>query len=169
MVCRRYPMNRPANYSTMKISRRTFLTNLGYGAFLSASGALAAAFARFLTPNIVTPASGPVEIGKPDEYAVGSLMHIESARVYLGRDARGLFAINATCTHLGCTVKHVGAGPTPGQFECPCHGSKFDAEGRVVVGPATRPLERARLTLDSNGRVVVDRAAIVDVDFRLAI
>jgi cytochrome b6-f complex iron-sulfur subunit len=162
-------MNQPTNYPTTRISRRTFLMNLGYGAFLAASGALAAAFARFLIPNIVIPASGPVEIGRPDEYAVGSLTYIESARVYLGRDARGLFAINATCTHLGCTVKCAGAGLAPGQFECPCHGSQFDAEGRVVVGPATRPLERARLTLDSDGRVVVDRVAIVNMDFRLAI
>jgi cytochrome b6-f complex iron-sulfur subunit len=153
----------------MKISRRTFLTNLGYGAFLAASGALAAAFARFLTPNIVTPASGPVEIGKPDEYAVGSLTHIESAHVHLGRDARGLFAINATCKHLGCTVKQVRAGPAPGQFECPCHGSRFDVEGRVIAGPATRPLDRVRLTLASDGHIVVDRTAIVNVDFRLAI
>jgi cytochrome b6-f complex iron-sulfur subunit len=157
-------MNRPANHTTMKISRRTFLTNLGYGAFLAASGALAAAFARFLTPNIVMPASGPVEIGRPDEYAVGSLTYIESARVYLGRDARGLFAINATCTHLGCTVSH-----EDGQFKCPCHGSRFDAVGQVVIGPATRALERVQLTMSNDGHLVVDRATVVNLDFRLAI
>jgi hypothetical protein len=39
----------------------------------------------------------------------------------------------------------------------------------VLVGPATRSLERVRLTLDGDGRVVVDRAAIVNEDFRLAI
>ena len=45
-----------------------------------------------------------------------------------------------------------------------CH-----SEGRVLAGPATRALERVRLTLASDGRVVADRAAIVNGDFRLAI
>ncbi len=148
----------------MKISRRAFLTNLSYGTFLAACGALASAFVRFLTPNLVTPVSGPVEIGKPDEYAEGSLTYVESARVYLGRDTRGLFAISATCPHLGCTVSYKNS-----RFECPCHGSQFNEQGRMVVGPADRPLDRAQLTWAEDGHVVVDRAEVVNVDFRLEI
>jgi hypothetical protein len=50
-------------------------------------------------------------------------------------------ALSLECTHLGCTV-----APAPsGGFACPCHGSRFDREGRAVAGPATRPLAAARL------------------------
>lgn len=60
----------------------------------------------------------------------------------------GLRAVSTTCTHLGCTLR-----PTAGNhsLECPCHGSAFaflgdDGRavelGRVLVGPATRDLDR---------------------------
>lgn len=43
----------------------------------------------------------------------------------------------AVCTHAGCTVKFtIGAS----QMQCPCHGSKFNLDGTVAVGPATRDL-----------------------------
>jgi Rieske Fe-S protein len=50
-------------------------------------------------------------------------------------------ALSLECTHLGCRV-----APRPaGGFACPCHGSRFDADGRVTSGPARRPLARAVL------------------------
>jgi cytochrome b6-f complex iron-sulfur subunit len=148
----------------MQISRRNFLINLGYGIFLAASGMLAAMFARFLSPNLFAPAPGPIEIGKPDEYAVGSLTHIENARVYLGRDAQGFYAIIALCTHLGCTPRMEGDG-----FACPCHGSRFASNGRVVAAPATRALDRAFVGRNANGKLFVDRSHLVDASYRLLI
>ncbi len=50
-------------------------------------------------------------------------------------------AFSLACTHLGCRV-----APDPaGGFECPCHGSRFDAEGRPVHGPALEPLRSVLL------------------------
>lgn len=43
------------------------------------------------------------------------------------------------CTHLGCAVNWDGQ---QGRFLCPCHDSAFDREGRVLYGPARRPLDR---------------------------
>ena len=42
------------------------------------------------------------------------------------------------CTHLGCYFKW-DAGT--GHFECPCHGSVFSMDGKVLGGPAPRPLD----------------------------
>ena len=50
-------------------------------------------------------------------------------------------AISLTCTHQGCTVQR----QVDGQFLCPCHGAVYDAEGRVVAGPAKRDLPRFQI------------------------
>ena len=80
------------------------------------------------------------------------------------RDAKGLRAMSAVCTHLGCTVRRQEGG-----FVCPCHGSRYDEEGRVVGGPAPSPLAYYRLELDRRGRVVVDLSRPVDSKDRLEV
>jgi nitrite reductase/ring-hydroxylating ferredoxin subunit len=146
------------------ISRRDFLGLFTKGTLIAAFGGLLYQAARFFSADVSTQPPHLFTLRRPADYALGSLTFEQVARVYVGRDASGLFAVNATCTHLGCTVTYKDS-----QFECPCHGSRFDAEGRVLVGPATRTLECVRLTLASDGRIVVDRAAIVKVNFRLTI
>ncbi|HEY9848065.1 MAG TPA: FAD-dependent oxidoreductase [Leptolyngbyaceae cyanobacterium] len=50
-------------------------------------------------------------------------------------------AISLTCTHQGCTVHREANG----EFHCPCHGAVFDAEGKVVKGPAKRDLAKFKI------------------------
>ena len=54
-------------------------------------------------------------------------------------------AYAARCTHLGCRLDRV----VDDVVVCPCHGSRFDADGRVLAGPATRSLQRLRVTPDT--------------------
>jgi glycine/D-amino acid oxidase-like deaminating enzyme/nitrite reductase/ring-hydroxylating ferredoxin subunit len=55
------------------------------------------------------------------------------------RDKDGVLHVHsAVCTHLRCIVEWNDAEKT---FDCPCHGSRFGYDGRVVHGPAVRPLE----------------------------
>jgi Rieske Fe-S protein len=44
--------------------------------------------------------------------------------------------LSRECPHAGCDVDYKN-----GEFVCPCHGSKFDAEGTVIQGPAKQNLE----------------------------
>lgn len=148
------------------MTRRDFLEKIGWGTIVAAVGGLVAALARFFEPNLVTPAPGPVEAGRPEDYAVGSLTFVEKARSYVGRDERGLYAIVAACTHLGCTARPVDPA---GTLICPCHGSQFSRDGQVLSGPATKPLPRALVGRGANGRLFVDRSHLVGVDYRLSI
>ncbi|MFD8011698.1 FAD-dependent oxidoreductase [Streptomyces sp. NPDC058955] len=50
----------------------------------------------------------------------------------------GLHAVSAVCTHLGCLVAF---NPAERTWECPCHGSRFGTDGRVLQGPALQRLE----------------------------
>jgi glycine/D-amino acid oxidase-like deaminating enzyme/nitrite reductase/ring-hydroxylating ferredoxin subunit len=56
--------------------------------------------------------------------------------------ARGgaLHRVSAVCTHLGCIVQW---NPNEKSWDCPCHGSRFDIEGRVLNGPAVSRLSHA--------------------------
>ena len=63
----------------------------------------------------------------------------------------GKEAISLSCTHQGCTVQK----QNDGQFHCPCHGAVFDAEGRVVSGPAQRNLPRFQVVDKKDRKSVV--------------
>ncbi|MFJ1735455.1 FAD-dependent oxidoreductase [Streptomyces sp. NPDC088254] len=73
----------------------------------------------------------------------GAVVRVAGQRCAVHRDEAGqLHAVSARCTHLGCLVSFNRAEKA---WECPCHGSRFDTEGRVVQGPAQEPLERRDL------------------------
>ena len=61
--------------------------------------------------------------------------------VYRDDDGR-LHTLSARCTHLGCLV---GWSEADRAWECPCHGSRFAADGTLVQGPATADLPRQAL------------------------
>ncbi|MGB3533222.1 MAG: cytochrome b6-f complex iron-sulfur subunit [Microcoleaceae cyanobacterium] len=50
------------------------------------------------------------------------------------------YGLNAVCTHLGCVVPWNGS---ENKFMCPCHGSQYNAQGKVVRGPAPLSLALA--------------------------
>jgi Rieske Fe-S protein len=56
---------------------------------------------------------------------------------FLTRDQGTLRAFAITCPHLGCSYAFDDGKR---HFVCPCHGSEFALDGRVLHGPATSPL-----------------------------
>jgi cytochrome b6-f complex iron-sulfur subunit len=144
-------------------SRRDFLALLGRGALWATAGVTVVALLRYLGFTEATPPLVFV-LDEPGAYPLNSTTSVAEGRAFIRHDERGLYAINATCTHLGCWVKQASTG-----FECPCHGSQFTTTGAVTNGPATLPLSYAALSIDSEGKVVLDVSQTVSADVRLPV
>ncbi|MEM8885921.1 MAG: Rieske (2Fe-2S) protein [Planctomycetota bacterium] len=84
-------------------------------------------------------------VAKPEEFEGQPALRVRLAvragwetaerPIYLVRDGEGIKALDARCTHLGCTVRF-----KEGEFRCPCHRGVFDAAGQPVSGPVSVPL-----------------------------
>jgi Rieske Fe-S protein len=69
----------------------------------------------------------------------GGIVDLHGKKAAAYRDDSGaLYAVSPTCTHLGCLVTFNTAERS---WDCPCHGSRFGIDGRVIAGPATADLE----------------------------
>lgn len=74
----------------------------------------------------------------------GKILRIDGRAMALYRDNDGkLSAFNPHCTHLGCPLTYNAAEQS---WDCCCHGSRFDMNGNVLEGPATKPLKAISLT-----------------------
>lgn len=71
------------------------------------------------------------------------------------------YGLNAVCTHLGCVVPW---NASENKFICPCHGSQYDATGKVVRGPA--PLSLALVNAEVNDSDKVVFTTWTETDFR---
>jgi cytochrome b6-f complex iron-sulfur subunit len=58
------------------------------------------------------------------------------------------YGLNAVCTHLGCVVPW---NNTEKKFKCPCHGSQYNKEGKVIRGPAPLSLALAHTDIKDDG------------------
>lgn len=62
--------------------------------------------------------------------------------------------LSPVCTHQRCIVDVAGT-----RMVCPCHGSEYDRSGRVLVGPAERPLARYPAQVTDAGELVIELEA----------
>jgi glycine/D-amino acid oxidase-like deaminating enzyme/nitrite reductase/ring-hydroxylating ferredoxin subunit len=112
-------------YSPMRVDLRAS----GIG-LLKRNAHVAEMFAR---DRLQSPGSEPgLEAGR------GGLIEFEGGRAAAYRDQDGaLHAVSPMCKHMGCYVRWNEGERT---WDCPCHGSRYDVDGRVISAPTTREL-----------------------------
>jgi glycine/D-amino acid oxidase-like deaminating enzyme/nitrite reductase/ring-hydroxylating ferredoxin subunit len=92
---------------------------------------------RFIGDRLAALRPPAAEALEPGQACIAD---VDGAKLAAYRDESGqLHAVSARCTHLGCFVTWNTAERS---WDCPCHGSRFDPDGKVIQGPAVRDLER---------------------------
>lgn len=158
-----------AEYPVKKVTRRSFLMSwagMSWMTFSAATGAGGLACLRFMLPNVLFEPPQVFKAGKLPDYVWDKpderfkLSH-KTWIVKLQKDwdnGRHMFALNTTCTHLGCMPNVLF---NESKIKCPCHGSGFRYTGVNFEGPAPRPLERYKIFMDPiDGQVVVDKTKV---------
>lgn len=84
--------------------------------------------------HALLPSKRPSDL-QPDE-AVVTRVGRQLVAAYRSPDSQ-LHTVGGRCTHLGCVVNFNNAEKS---WDCPCHASRFDVDGNVLHGPATKPL-----------------------------
>jgi menaquinol-cytochrome c reductase iron-sulfur subunit len=148
-------------------ARRSLLVAAIYGLWSLMAAALAAPAAVYLLlPPRARRGSESVEIGELSQLALGVPEEVafrrnrldgwkltsEKAAVWLVRRSENdVVAFAPQCTHLGCAYHW---DERRKNFLCPCHSSTFGIDGRVLSGPAPRPLDRYDVKIE-NGRLLL--------------
>jgi len=145
------------------VSRRTFYIGAIYGlwAVISAALGLPALVYLLLPPKLrkndewieigdvtkLTP-NAPVEMAFRRNRVDGWKVISEKSSAWVVKEAdNSVVAFGPQCTHLGCPY-HWDERKT--DFLCPCHNSVFSIDGKVLSGPAPRPLDRYQTKVEGN-------------------
>jgi cytochrome b6-f complex iron-sulfur subunit len=137
------------------MKRRSFLSKTAL-ALVTATGAVAAiSYLRQFFPRLAGEKQR-IALGDPGLFPVDTYTFLEEHKLFVYRDHEGIKAVSAVCTHLGCILEKSSDG-----FECPCHGSCYNDEGKVLSGPAPRDLSWYRVLRAADGKIVVDPGSTV--------
>jgi Rieske Fe-S protein len=130
------------------MNRRTVLKVLGStAAVFAADVAWGAAAAVDTNEEVTTFDAGPLDAFEQEKV----YDQFRDQGVLLIRRGDEVFALSSICTHRGCKVR----AQDDNSLLCKCHKSHFDADGKVLNGPATKDLLRLKVKLSADSRVLV--------------
>jgi menaquinol-cytochrome c reductase iron-sulfur subunit len=148
-------------------TRRTFYSAViaGLGGLITAALAAPAAAYLLIRPKSqkqsdFVPAAdlATLTVGKPEEVVFRRtrvdgwrVLNEKSTAWVLRKDDQNVIAFAPQCTHLGCAYHW---DEKENNFLCPCHTSTFSIDGKVLSGPAPRPLDRLVTKIDQ-GKILI--------------
>jgi menaquinol-cytochrome c reductase iron-sulfur subunit len=149
------------------LNRRSFMVRTIYAIFGFIGAVMAVALGGFgVVPALKKRQAGWSEAGTTDDLAVdqpSERRFFETVKsgwqsekversVWLVKRPNGSVEVfSASCPHLGCGYRWIAEHK---RFECPCHGSIFDINGKVLAGPAPRRLDTLPTKME-NGKLFV--------------
>ncbi|HLE51530.1 MAG TPA: Rieske 2Fe-2S domain-containing protein [Anaerolineales bacterium] len=133
-----------------KLHRRDFIMvalkgTLGLSSTLGLIGLI-----RFLGYQSDPAPQTEFELGPASNFPPGSRTPVPEAQAVLYHMPAGFIALSLVCPHLGCVINSVEQG-----YACPCHGSRFDAQGQVLNGPAREPMRVLRVEQTPGGQLIL--------------
>jgi menaquinol-cytochrome c reductase iron-sulfur subunit len=148
-------------------TRRTFYSAViaGLGGLMTAALAAPAAAYLLIRPKSqkqsdFVPAAdlATLTVGKPEEVVFRRtrvdgwrVLNEKSTAWVVRKDEQNVVAYAPQCTHLGCAYHW---DEKENNFLCPCHTSTFSIDGKVLTGPAPRPLDRLVTKIDQ-GKILI--------------
>ncbi|HEY4196841.1 MAG TPA: Rieske 2Fe-2S domain-containing protein [Mucilaginibacter sp.] len=149
------------------MERQEFLSKLGLGLVVVCTGCSLASCGSGSKGNDPGPSTGggdphPIQ-GSGNLFSVDLSSQLTSigdstvsngiilVRVASGNTANAFTAVQVACTHQGTSINY---NANQGIFICPLHGSEFSKSGSVVLGPASKPLQKYTVTIDGNNLTV---------------
>ena len=142
-------------------SRRDFIKRFSIWTAASAGILASLSLLRQFMPRL-TRHQKRFKIGRKNNYPINTFTYLSDRQLFVYRDHQGIRAVSAVCTHLGCIIERSDEG-----FQCPCHGSCYNEEGKVLSGAATKDLPWYSLHKDADGQIVVDQGRLVEPDRKL--
>ncbi len=141
------------------MNRRRFLVRLQAGSAAAIAGAMGLPLSGCLGFHYVnaTLIGNRLAI-RQDDFGPGSFVLVDAPGqalpLYIHRHPDGSYtAVSTRCMHLGCQVE-----PTEGHLVCPCHGSEYTNDGRILKGPTPLPLRKFPVLVDGE-RILIDLSA----------
>ena len=172
----------PADEETVGVSRRQFFNRGIVALMILGLSGFGAAVIAFLWPQLKGGFGSKIRVGKLEDVqqaieAGGGFYYVPEGRAWLtaypaealpkaeavypppvlAGMREGINALYQKCPHLGCRVPEC---PTSKWFECPCHGSQYNAAGEKKAGPAPRGMDHFAVSVDG-GVVTVDTGAVI--------
>ncbi len=154
----------------MKFTRREFFVKTIQGAAVIAMPTILSSVLESCNNNLTGPSGSTlpnvqgtltngevvvsIDSSSPlSKTGTAALVNFSNGAVLVDHPSNNNFnALSSICTHQGCQINSFDSGS--GQFVCNCHGSRFDASGNVVQGPAPSALQKYATQISNNQLII---------------